>query len=300
MLHIKVPATSANMGSGFDSIGVALQLYNHLWVEEISSGLEIEIKRKQEISIPTDEHNLIYKTIRYFYEQKQLPMPGVRLIQEDFIPMVRGLGSSAACIVGGLVAANELAGRPCDSEELAQMASRLEGHPDNATPAIFGSMVVGAQDDQFMKYARIELKDDLLFAIMIPDFPMSTAKSRGVLPDSYSRAEAVFNISRSALLVASMLTGKYENLEMAVEDKIHQPYRSQLIPGMDDIFDCAKKNGALACYLSGAGSTLMAIIKTKDADLFENSMSQYLATISGGWKLSLLKPDKDGAMVESE
>ena len=127
MIHIQIPATSANMGPGFDSIGLAVQLYNHIWVEEQESGLTIEVKRKQEIEIPTDETNLIYQTMQFFYEKKGLKMPGVHLIQEDEIPMVRGLGSSAACIVGGLLAANELAGRPCDREELAQMAASLEG-----------------------------------------------------------------------------------------------------------------------------------------------------------------------------
>ena len=205
MIHIRIPATSANMGPGFDCIGVALELYNHLWVEEIPKGLRIEVKRKQEIEIPMDESNLIYQTMKYFYDQKGLIMPGVHLIQEDYIPMVRGLGSSAACIVGGLIAANELAGRPCDKEELAQIAAKLEGHPDNSNPAIFGSMVVGAQDEEKMMHVRLDLPEDLVFAIMVPEFPVSTAKARGVLPEGYSRKEVVFNVSRGALLVASMM-----------------------------------------------------------------------------------------------
>jgi len=196
MIHIKIPATSANMGPGFDAIGVALELYNHLWVEELPQGLQIEVKRKQGIEIPLDESNLIYQTMQYFYKKMNLPMPGVHLIQEDYIPMVRGLGSSAACIVGGLIAANELAGRPCDKEALAQMAAKLEGHPDNSNPAIFGSMVVGAQNDEKMMHVRLDLPEDLVFATMVPSFPVSTAKSREVLPEGYSRGEVVFNVSR--------------------------------------------------------------------------------------------------------
>lgn len=300
MIHIKIPATSANMGPGFDSIGVALELYNHLWVEEIPSGLNIEIKRKQEIEIPTDESNLIYQTMKYFYDQKGLKMPGVHLIQEDYIPMVRGLGSSAACIVGGLLAANELAGRPCDKEELAQIAARLEGHPDNSNPAIFGSMVVGALDDEKMQHVRLVLPEDLVFATMVPNFPVSTSASRGVLPDGYSRGEVVFNVSRGALLVASIMSGKYENLPMAMEDKIHQPFRSKLIPNMDNIFEHAKDFGALACYLSGAGSTLMAMVKKEQAEQFQKQMSGYLQTLPDHWQLSLLKADLVGAKVETE
>lgn len=300
MIHIKIPATSANMGPGFDSIGVALELYNHLWVEAIPQGLKIEVKRLQEIEIPVDESNLIYQTMKYFYDQKGLVLPGVHLIQEDYIPMVRGLGSSAACIVGGLIAANELAGGPCDKEELAQMAAKLEGHPDNSNPAIFGSMVVGALDEEKMMHVRLALPQDLIFATMVPSFPVSTAKARGVLPDGYSRGEVVFNVSRGALLVASIMSGKLENLSMAMEDKIHQPYRSQLIPNMDEIFEKAKKYGALASYLSGAGSTLMAMVKKEQSEQFQKDMSAYLKTLPDHWQLTLLKADLEGAKVETK
>lgn len=300
MIHIRIPATSANMGPGFDSIGIAVELYNHIWVEEQTTGLTIDVKRKQAIPVPTDEKNLIYKTMKYFYEQKGLKMPGVHIVQEDYIPMVRGLGSSAACIVGGLFAANALAGNICDKDELAQMAAQLEGHPDNSNPAIYGSMVVGAQDENKMNHVRLELPDDLIFATMVPDFPVSTADARGVLPDSYTRKDMVFNASRAALLVASMMTGKYENFDMAMEDCVHQPYRAQLIPGMHEIFKHAKEFGAVASYLSGAGSTLMAMVTKDKAEEFERKMSAYLGTLEHNWELNLLKADMQGVLVETE
>ena len=300
MIHIRVPATSANMGPGFDSIGIAVELYNHIWVEEQTTGLTIDVKRDQAIPVPTDETNLIYKTMKYFYEQKGLKMPGVHIVQEDYIPMVRGLGSSAACIVGGLFAANALAGNICDKDELAQMAAQLEGHPDNSNPAIYGSMVVGAQDENKMNHVRLELPDDLIFATMVPDFPVSTADARGVLPDSYTRKDMVFNASRAALLVASMMTGKYENFDMAMEDCVHQPYRAQLIPGMHEIFKHAKEFGAVASYLSGAGSTLMAMVTKDRAEEFERKMSAYLGTLEHNWELNLLKADMQGVLVETE
>ncbi len=298
MIHVQIPATSANMGPGFDSIGVAVSLYNHIWAEEIPEGVEVEVRREQSLPVPRDESNLIYQTMKYFYEQKGLSMPGVRLIQEDHIPMVRGLGSSAACIVGGLFAANALAGSPCTRDELAQMAAQLEGHPDNSNPAIFGSMVVGALDEKEMKYVRLELPQDLLFAIMVPDFPVSTEKSRAVLPDSYSRADVVFNASRAALLVASMLTGKYENFDIAMEDRVHQPYRAALIPNMENIFAHAKEYGAAATYLSGAGSTLMAMVRREEAEAFGRKMSAYLAALPHNWELTLLEPEGTGVKVE--
>lgn len=300
MIHIRIPATSANMGPGFDSIGIAVELYNHIWVEEQTTGLTIEVKRKQAIPVPTDETNLIYETMKYFYDQKGLPMPGIRIVQEDYIPMVRGLGSSAACIVGGLFAANALAGNICGKDELAQMAAMLEGHPDNSNPAIYGSMVVGAQDKKTMNHVRLELPDDLLFATMVPDFPVSTADARRVLPDNYTRGDMVFNASRAALLVASMMTGKYENFDMAMEDCVHQPYRAQLIPGMEEIFSHAKEYGAVASYLSGAGSTLMAMVTKDKAEEFERKMSEYLVALPHNWELTLRKPDMQGVLVETE
>lgn len=300
MLHIKTPATSANMGPGFDSIGVALSLYNQLWVEEIPQGLEIQVKRKQAIAIPEDETNLIYQTMTEFYKRAGRAMPGLRLIQEDAIPMVRGLGSSAACIVAGLLAANELCGGHCTKEELAQIGAKIEGHPDNTTPAFFGGLVVGAQDEKQMGYVKLDVPKDLVFATMVPNFPVSTHDARDVLPKDYSRNDVVFNASRTALLIASLMTGKYENFSMAMEDAVHQPYRKKLIPGMEHIFKTANSYGALATYLSGAGSTLMAILTEDCADMFQDKMNAYLKTIPHEWELTLLKPDTDGAKITTK
>ena len=297
MMHIKVPATSANMGPGFDSIGVALELYNHLWFEEIEQGVEIIVKKEHEIKIPTDKNNLIYKTMVDFFAETGNVMPGVRLIQKDDIPMVRGLGSSAACIVAGLLAANHMSGCHYSREQLAQIAAKIEGHPDNSNPALFGGMVVGALDHNEMRHVKLDLPKDLVFAIMVPDFPVSTEDSRKVLPDMYTKADAIFNASRAALLVASIYAGDYENLAMAMQDRIHQPYRSQLIPDMDRIFKAAKNYGALASYLSGAGSTLMAVLTDDKAEVFQQKMAAYLKAIPNEWQLTLLKPDTKGAQL---
>lgn len=300
MMHIKVPATSANMGPGFDSIGVALELYNHLWFEEIEQGVEIIVKKEHEIKIPTDKNNLIYKTMVDFFAETGNVMPGVRLIQKDDIPMVRGLGSSAACIVAGLLAANHMSGCHYSREQLAQIAAKIEGHPDNSNPALFGGMVVGALDHNEMRHVKLDLPKDLVFAIMVPDFPVSTEDSRKVLPDMYTKADAIFNASRAALLVASIYAGNYENLAMAMQDRIHQPYRSQLIPDMDRIFKAAKNYGALATYLSGAGSTLMAVLTDDKAEVFQQKMAAYLKAIPNEWQLTLLKPDTKGALLIAE
>lgn len=300
MMHIKVPATSANMGSGFDSIGIALQLYNHLWFEEIEKGVEIVINNKQDITLPTDKSNLIYRTMVDFYAEIGKVIPGVRLIQEDYIPVTRGLGSSAACIVAGLMAANHLSGCHYSKDELAQLAAKIEGHPDNSNPALFGGMIVGALDAVEMRHVKLSMPDELTFAVMVPDFPVSTEESREVLPEQVSRQDAIFNSSRAALLVSSMITGNIDNLRMAMEDRLHQPYRKQLIPEMDRIFKAAKGYGAVGAYLSGAGSTIMAVLTEEKEKEFQAKMSAYLNAIPHEWTLTLLKPDPEGAQIISE
>ncbi len=294
MLHVKVPATSANMGSGFDSIGVALSLYNDIYVEKIKSGLEIVSKSPNKF-IPTDKNNLIYKTICDFYDNVGMKVPPLRIIQEDNIPITRGLGSSAACIIGGLMIANKLSGVNYSKEVLADIAAKIEGHPDNSTPAILGGMSVGALTESGLKYVNIDMPENIVFAAMVPDFHLSTTASRGVLPKNYDRKDVVFNVSRAALLIASMMTGKYENLSSAMEDRIHQPYRKTLIKDMDNIFETAMQRGAKATYLSGAGSTLMAIITDEQKLCFENEMKGYLKTLDDKWELMILKPDTMGA-----
>jgi len=300
MKHIIVPATSANMGSGFDSIGIAFQKYNHLWFVEIEEGLQILINKKHDLNIPTDETNLIYKTMKDFYDMIGKPIPGVRLIQEDYIPHTRGLGSSAACIVAGLMAANDLSGCHYSKEELAQIAAKIEGHPDNSNPALLGGMVVGALDDNEMRHVKLTMPENLTFAVMVPNFPLSTEKSRGILPEDVKRKDAVFNSSRAALLVASMITGNIDNLKMAMDDRIHQPYRMHLIPGMMDIFAEADKFGAKASYLSGAGPSLVSVITDDMVDEFAIKMNNYLSTIPNKWELEILKPDTEGARIVSE
>lgn len=298
MFHIKVPATSANMGPGFDCVGVALELYNELWAEETDGGIDISSADGRDI--PKGEKNLIYTTIKGFYDREGLKLPGVKIVQKDSIPMTRGLGSSAACIVGGLLAANAMSGRNYPVDRLALMAAELEGHPDNSNPALMGSMVISAMHDGEMSRIKINVPENLTFGVLIPNFALSTAESRAVLPKEYTRAQAVFNSSRTGLLIAAMMTGNLEALRVAVDDEIHQPYRKKLIRNYDDIFEKARENGSLAEYLSGAGPTLMTLITDETAEKYEKEMTAFLKTLPDKWELKLLKPDTRGAVIESE
>ena len=294
MIKVKVPATTANMGPGFDSIGMALTMYNIVYAEQIDEGLEIIIQDGNP-SIPTDETNLIYKTICHFYRNINQPVPGIRIVQQDSIPHTRGLGSSAACIVAGLHIANAMSRSFFSKEELVQMAAQIEGHPDNTTPALLGGMTIGAMNDNDMKYVKVRVADNLHFAVMIPDFTLSTELAREALPKSVSLQDAVFNASRAALLAASMMGGDMDNLEMATQDRLHQPYRSKLIPHMEDILKEAKRYGAKGTFLSGAGPTLLAVIK--NVVDFRREMVSYLETLEQNWQVQMLQADNEGAKV---
>lgn len=294
MIKVKVPATTANMGPGFDSIGMALQMYNIVYAEEIPSGLEIIVQEGSQ-DIPKDEHNLIYQTISKFYENIGKPLPGIRLIQQDHIPHTRGLGSSAACIVAGLHIANAMSYSFFSKEELVQIAAQIEGHPDNTTPAILGGMTIGAMDDKDMKYVKIRVAENIHFAVMIPDFTLSTEHARSVLPKEISLQDAVFNSSRAALLAASMITGDVDNLPMAMQDRFHEPYRKHLIPNMEEIIEQARSHGAKGVFLSGAGPTLVAVIKNVVA--FRREMVEYFDTLEDQWQVQMIQADQNGAQV---
>jgi len=300
MIHVKTPATTANMGPGFDCIGMALQMYNELWVEEIDSGLVIENKRP-EIRIPTDERNLIFTSIQRFFKEtgKTYPFAGLRLVQKDDIPKTRGLGSSAACIVSGLAAANALSGAGLSKREIAEMAAIIEGHPDNVVPAALGGMVVAVTTEKSgLEYVRLDASqmaaDGLWFGVMVPDFTSSTAAARKVFPDGYTREDVVFNTSRAALMVAAVCTREYDRLFTAMEDRVHQPYRSPQIPGMPAIFAEAKALGAKGVFLSGAGPTLIAVY---DSNAVRSGLLSCLRTMEEKWMLLELAPDMDGVTV---
>ena len=296
MFTVKVPATSANLGPGFDSIGMALSLYNSVSFEESESELEI-ISLQNDINIPLDKTNLIYETVVYFYDLLGYKnIPNLKIVQDDRIPLTRGLGSSAACIVAGLLAANKLSGANLPKEEISYIAAKIEGHPDNTTPAINGGVIVGVLTEEKLDYIKIDIKnpEKIKFAVMIPDFALSTNEARAILPKTYSISDAVFNISRASLLIAALMSGDFEKLNTAVDDRLHQPYRKNIICNMDEIFKKANELGALGSFLSGAGPTLISLV---EEDAFFDKMGAYLKSIDGGYKIHNISMDIDGALL---
>lgn len=295
MIKVRVPATSANMGPGFDSLGVALKLYNYVYAEEIEDGLVIDIDDSTGAILPKDARNLVYRSMRSVYEMCGKKVPGLHIVLENNVPVTRGLGSSSAGIVGGLTAANILAGSPLSREEILEAAARAEGHADNVTPAVMGGFTVNVCSRRKISYVRHELRDDLRFAAIIPDFRLATKKARAILPNFVSHRDAVYNAGHSALLTASLISGDYENIRCAVGDRLHQSYRKRLIPHMDEIFRMCYRNGAYGVYLSGAGPTITAIIDKSNKN-FNAAVSGELNRKTKKWHVEIYEPDNDGAV----
>lgn len=260
MIKIQIPATSANLGAGFDALGLALNYYNYVDIGEADS---VFIESLDGTDIPKDASNLVYDSAHTLYDICGKKLAGLEIRQVNNIPMARGLGSSSACIIAGLVGANQLLGEPMGLDDLVNLAAQIEGHPDNTAPALLGGIVTAVFDGRMVHWVKQEVFTTLKFVVAIPDFELKTEKARECLPKEISHRDAVYNLSRAALFSASLLTGKYENLRTAVHDRLHQPYRMALIPHGQEVFDTFYSLGAYAAYLSGAGPSLMAVV---DAD----------------------------------
>lgn len=294
MVSVKIPATSANLGAGFDCLGLAVDLYNYVDMELSDS---ISITSADSTFVPNSPSNLVYSSAEHLFNLSGKKLSGLKIVQRNNIPMTRGLGSSSACIVGGLAGANALLGSPYSIDDLVNIASKIEGHPDNTTPAILGGIVTAAIDGDKVYWTKQCVYNDLMMIAIIPDFKLSTATARGCLPDMVSHTDARFNISRAALFTASLLQGKYENIRVAVNDRLHQPYRLKLINKGDAVMAEADRIGAHGSYISGAGPTLMSIVSA-DNTQFVSEMRQFLDE-SGltGWEIMQLSIDNTGVQV---
>lgn len=294
MIKIRIPATSANLGAGFDALGLALSFYNYVEMEESD---RVEISSADDIAVPTDESNLIYVSAKDLFEVCGKKLEGLKLRQTNNIPMARGLGSSSACIVAGLVGANTLLGNPLTTDDLVDLAAQIEGHPDNTAPALLGGIVTAVFDGRKVHWVKQEVFTKLKFAALIPDFELKTEKARACLPKEVSHKDAVYNLSRSALFSASLLTGKFENLRTAVHDKLHQPYRMELIPNCREVFDIAYTHGAYGVFISGAGPTIMAIADESN-EFFEGKMKFSLENAGlTGWQVREFHIDNEGTKL---
>ena len=272
-ITVKVPATTANLGPGFDCIGAALKLYNQFEFTTLDvDGLIIQVSGMEAEKVQTDESNLLYQAFVKLYTYIEQTPPSVKIEIKLGVPLSRGLGSSATAIVGGLVAANELAGRPLSELEVMKLAIAMEGHPDNVVPALLGGCRLAATSNIGWEIGDIPWHRHILAVVAIPDFELSTSEARKVLPTEISRDDAIFNISHFGLLLRGLATNREEWLKTALQDKLHQPYRQALIPGYDAVHTAAIDAGAYGMVISGAGPTLLALVDTSKGKAVEIAM----------------------------
>ncbi len=267
MVRVRVPATSANLGPGLDALGLAVDLHTTVELDEAEGGVEIEFSGLGQGEVSLGEDNLVYRSARRIWELVGYHPPGIRMRVENRIPLARGLGSSAAAIVGGMVAANALAATRRGGEaalgeaELLAAAAGVEGHPDNVAPALLGGIIVAVQTGEGISYLRFLPPARIRVIVAIPEFPLATEKARQCIPRTVPVADAVFNLGRSALLVGALMQGRWDLLGHACEDRLHQPYRANLVPGLEDVIAAALEAGARGAVLSGAGPSVLAIVE---------------------------------------
>lgn len=302
---VKIPATTANLGPGFDSFGMALPFYDYITVEETvmpGSGIQIELVDYDEDilnSIPTDENNIVYKAIELLYNFIGQTPEELKITIKSGIPMTRGLGSSAAVIVGGLIAANELLGRPADLDALLSIAAEMEGHPDNVAPAILGGFVMASlEDDGSVIYRQIEWPKEWKITVCVPDYELATNISRSVLPQEIPQKDAIFNLKRSAMLIHALDTKDDKLMKAALKDKLHQPYRTKLVPGLNEIIESLKnEEDVLGTVLSGAGPAILVISKGNDLNKIYNTIEEIWTNLNVKVDIYTVEPELKGASI---
>lgn len=295
-MHIKVPATSANLGPGFDCLGLALKLYNEIQVE-LAEELDIAIEGEGSNELPKNRDNLFYQSFAKCYSVISKQAPHISVSMFNRIPLARGLGSSASIIIAGVLAANHLSQANLSSEQILQIASDIEGHPDNVAAALAGGLTVSFQSDKGVGFRKFEPSGSIGALVFIPGNKLSTKEARGVLPKKMDIGDCVFNISRASLLVGSLINGDLDAMETAVEDKIHQPYRMPLLGDYERLINVLHANGVKAVALSGAGPSLIAFVgKEKIQELFSD-VTGALKDEDLNYETKLLDIDMQGAKI---
>ena len=308
-VSVKVPASSANIGPGFDCLGMALPLYNTITIEETvlpGTGIEINLISEEETiddmvfdNIPRDENNIIYKAVEMLYNSIGQEPSELRINIQSQIPITRGLGSSSSIVVGGLLAANKLLGSPADEAALLAIATEVEGHPDNVAPAILGGVVLATQeDDGTITYSKLQWPDEWDITVCIPDFELSTEIARSVLPKDVPMQDAVYNAKHLAMLIQALNTKDAKLMKSALKDRLHQQYREKLVPGMRDIMEAFKhEDGVLGVVLSGAGPSMLVISHKYDLDKIKSTVKDIWGKQNINVDVRTMKVEEQGAVV---
>ncbi len=289
-VKVVAPATSANVGSGYDACAFALALYNTLTFERTGSGLEITGCPEEHCN----EGNMAYKTYKAVFGRAGKDVGGVKIDIETNVPICRGLGSSATLLIAGAVGANELLGRPFEKEDLLDICLEFEPHPDNVCACLWGGFTTAVKTDDSTEVFLSSVSPDLRFFAIIPDYPVSTEEARAIMPKEVALTDAVFDLSRAALLPRVFEAGDRSMVKTVTDDRLHQPYRSRLIKRYDDLREMSYRNGAYAFFISGSGSTCMAM---SDGDDFIGKMKKDLESFDFTVEIKELTVDGEGARV---
>lgn len=295
-VRVRVPATSANLGPGFDALGLALALRNEVVARE-ADGVRVAVEGEGAGRLSSGGDNVVARGVRLAFEAAGRPFKGVELTCRNRIPTARGLGSSAAAWVGGLMAGNALLGTPLSRDALLALAARAEGHPDNVAAALHGGLTVSCLVGDRVAAVTLPVPAGVAWVVLVPAVTSSTAEARGVLPVQVPRADAVFNVQRTALLLAALQAGRLDVLGDALDDRLHQPYRRRLFPWMPGVVEAARAAGALGCVLSGAGPSLLAVAPDAAAGDVGGAMEAALRTAGVRGDARALPVDMDGAVA---
>ena len=299
-IRVASPATTANLGPGYDCLGMALDIWNSIEVEPLPAGSasSVAVIGEGEGELEAGPENLVYRSMEFLYRELGRGLPPVRVTCTNEIPLARGLGSSAAAIAGGLAAANALAGSEFNHRELLEMAATIEGHPDNVAAAVMGGLQLVVTEESTLYTVPVSVPPAMHAVLFIPERRIATADARSVLPQQLPVADAVHNMSRVALLVAGMATNHPEYLDVATQDKLHQPYRQPLFPAMKLLMKAARDAGALGAFLSGSGSTVLALAQGREMTVaYEMAEAARQASVEGTVKVT--QPTALGAHLVS-
>lgn len=296
-ISIRVPASTANLGSGFDVLGMALGLYNTVEMETTSRGIELTVEGEGAERLQGEaERSLVVRAAEAAFAHLGVPRPGLKIHLKNEIPLKRGLGSSATACLAGIIGAAELTGRRLSHAEILRLALLLEGHPDNITPSLVGGLTASCLSGGEVRYVKIPFPEAISVVAVIPDRQLSTAEARRALPRQVPFADAVYNVSRAALLVGAMVAGDLSLLDEATRDRLHQPYRAKLLPGMVEVLEVARQGGALAAFLSGAGSTVAALV-SQGAETVGAEMAEAWSRTGLRAEVKVLAIDREGVQV---
>ena len=299
MIKVQVPATTANLGPGFDCLGLALKLYLNLEIEEIEDGLVVEYQGEgaKKFSAKKKEDTLTWKSINLVLKKtgKDIHKKGLKIRVLNEIPITRGLGSSSSAIIGGIVGAARFYNIDLTNQEILELALALEGHMDNITPALIGGLTLAYKTGrEEIKWTGIKIPPDLRIVVAIPEFTLNTREMRKVLPQKVALSKAIFNLSRSALLVNALQNSDWEVLPEAMEDRLHQPYRAPFIPGIEDMFSQIKKTGLAGVALSGSGPSVVSFTKAGSEEVISKIMKNAFLKAGITCRILVLEADLEG------